>query len=211
MKTIGTLLKDARAKKRYSVARLERITKIRTDYIRAIEEENWNSLPERPVVAGFINSIAQSLAVDQKQAAALFRRDYPPKKLRVNPKPDLLNKFVWSPRLTFLVGIFAIIIAVLGYLTFQYLNFIRPPNLEVNTPFENQVIRESKIKVTGSTDPDVSIVVNNQPVMVEESGNFLTEIEIYEGTDEIVVKAKSRSGKETVVRRKIVPELDQSK
>jgi len=208
MKTIGTLLKDARAKKRYSVARLERITKIRTDYIRAIEEENWNSLPERPVVAGFVNSIAQSLAVDQKQAAALFRRDYPPKKLRVNPKPDLLNKFVWSPRLTFLVGIFTIIIAVLGYLTFQYLNFIRPPNLEINRPLENQVIEESTIEVAGTTHPDASVVVNNQPVIVEEDGNFLTEVEIYEGTNEIVITAKSRSGKETMVRRKIIPTLD---
>lgn len=208
MKTIGKLLKDARVKKRYSVARLEKITKIRTSYINAIEKESWNDLPERPVVAGFVNSIAQSLNVDKKQAAALFRRDFPPTTLRVNPKPDLLSKFVWSPRLTFLLGIFVVIIAILGYLTFQYIGFIRPPNLEVTVPLADQVVEENKIRVIGTTDSDASIVVNNQPVIVGESGDFVTEIEIYEGTNEIVITATSRSGKVTVVRRKIIPKLN---
>lgn len=208
MKTIGQLLKDARAKKRYSVARLERMTKIRKDYIRAIEGESWDELPDRPVVAGFVNSITQNLDIDQNKAAALFRRDYPPKQLRVNPKKDQVNKFVWSPRLTFLLGIFVVILAILGYLAFQYLTFIRPPGLEVSTPFENQVVKESSIRVSGNTDPEASIVVNNQPVIVEEDGNFVTEIEIFEGTSEIVIMAKSRSGKETVIRRKIEPKLE---
>jgi cytoskeletal protein RodZ len=207
MKTIGKLLKDTRVKKRYSVARLEKITKIRTDYIRAIEAENWDSLPEKPVVAGFINSIAQSLGVDKKQTSALFRRDYPPRTLRVNPKPDLLNKFVWSPRLTFIVGIFLVVLTIIGYLAFQYINFISPPSLEVSTPFENQVITENKLKVTGTTDSDASVVVNNQPVIVGEGGNFMTEIEIFGGTGEIIISAKSRSGKETVIHRKIIPKL----
>jgi cytoskeletal protein RodZ len=208
MKTVGQLLKDAREKKRYSVARLERITKIRKDYIRAIEKESWDDLPERPVVAGFVNSITQNLDVDQNKAAALFRRDYPPKQLRVNPKQDQVNKFVWSPRLTFLLGIFVVVLTILGYLAFQYLTFIRPPRLEVSTPFENQVVKENSIRVSGNTDPEASIVVNNQPVIVGEGGDFVTEIEIFKGTSEIVIMAKSRSGKETVIRRKIEPELE---
>jgi len=208
MKKIGQVLKDARAKKRYSVARLERITKIRKDYIRAIENESWDDLPERPVVAGFVNSITQQLDIDQNKVAALFRRDYPPKELRVNPKKDLLNKFVWSPRLTFLLGIFVVILAIVGYLVFQYISFIRPPSLEVSTPFENQVIKESTIRVSGNTDPEASVVVNNQPVIVEEGGDFVTEVEIFEGTNEISIVAKSRSGKETVIRRKIKPEIE---
>ena len=45
--------------------------------------------------------------------------------------------------------------------------------------------------------------------IVGEDGTFETEIEIFEGTGEVVVVAKSRSGKETVVARKIKPELRQ--
>ena len=208
MKTIGELIKKERVKKRSSRARLEKVTKIRKDYISAIEEEDWDKLPERPVVAGFVNSIAQALNIERKQASALFRRDYPPKKLRVSPKPDILNKFVWSPRLTFLVGIVAVIIVILSYLTIQYTRFIQPPVLEVTTPSEGQIIKENIIRVTGTTDPDASVVINNQPVIIEEYGSFLAEIEIFQETYEIVITAKSRSGKETVIRRKIIPELD---
>jgi cytoskeletal protein RodZ len=208
MKTIGQLLKETRATKRYSVAKLEKITKIRKDYIRAIEGEVWDELPERPVVAGFVNSIATHLGVDSKKAAALFRRDYPPRKLRVNPKKDQVNRFVWSPRLTFIVGVLLVVLTIAGYLSFQYFTFIRPPKLEVGSPFENQVIEESVIRVSGNTDPEATVVVNNQPVIVGEDGGFVTEVEVFEGTDEIEVVAKSRSGKETVIRRKIRPELE---
>ena len=42
---------------------------------------------------------------------------------------------------------------------------------------------------------------------MDENGYFSAKIEIFEGTSEVVVIAKTRSGKETVIRRKIVPEL----
>ena len=58
----------------------------------------------------------------------------------------------------------------------------------------------------GETDPEASIIVNNQPVIVEENGRFETEIEIFEGTREIIVVSKSRSGKISTLTRKIIPE-----
>ena len=207
MKTIGELLKEKRVKKRHSQARLEKITKIRKSYIDAIEKENWNRLPERPVVAGFVKNIAQALNVDQRQTSALFRRDYPPRSLRVNPKPDVLTKFVWSPRLTFLVGVLLVVFGIFAYLIAQYISFIRPPSLEVITPTENEIVNMRVIEVAGFTDADASVVINNQPVIVKEDGKFVAEIEIFEGTEVVVIKAKSRSGKETLVRRKIIPDL----
>ena len=42
IKTIGETLKEARLKKRYSLDRVEKETKIKKEFIEAIEEENWN-------------------------------------------------------------------------------------------------------------------------------------------------------------------------
>jgi hypothetical protein len=63
------------------------------------------------------------------------------------------------------------------------------------------------VLVVGKTDEDVTVKVNNQPVLLGIDGTFQVEIQIYEGTKEIDVQAISRSGKETVIRRTIVPEL----
>ena len=105
MRTVGKFIKEARVKKRHSRVGLEKVTKIKREFIKAIEEENWEKLPEFPVVAGFVKNIVGVLKIDQKQAVALLRRDYPPKKLAINPKPYVSDRFTWSPRLTFLAAV----------------------------------------------------------------------------------------------------------
>lgn len=208
METIGKVLKKARVRKRFSQARLEKETKIKREFIEAVEKEEWKKLPEFPVVLGFVKNLGRTLALDQKRVVALLRRDYPPRSLRINPKPDVSDKFIWSPRFTFVVGVAVVVVIILGYLSFQYKKFISPPNLEVYEPAEGETIIEQKVFVLGITDPDAVIKINNQLVLVSEEGEFEAEIEIFKGTEELVIRAVSRSGKETIIRRKIIPELE---
>lgn len=207
MKTVGEVIKEVRMKKGLSRAHLGSLTKIKKDFIRAIEEENWGSLPEYPVVSGFVGSLAGALDMEKDQVMALLRRDYPPKTIKLNPNPDVGSKFVWTPRLTFILGVVIILVVALGYLGFQYFKFITPPVLEVGIPEENAIITKSPTEVGGKTTFGSVVEVNNQPVIISENGDFTTEIEVSEETQEIVVKATSRSGKETTLIRKIKVEF----
>lgn len=209
MKRIGEILKGARLKKKVSFSNLEKETKIKREYIVSLEKEDWERLPEYPVLIGFTKNLAQALGIDREYAAATLRRDYPPKKLSVNPKPDVGDKFVWSPRLTFILGAIVTVLVALFYLTLQYLKFTSPPKLEISEPQENMVVTENIIKVTGVTDSDSVVLVNNQPAIVDDKGNFVTEIEVFEGTTEVKIVARSRSGKETMVNRSIKVEFSE--
>lgn len=208
MKTIGKFLKHARLKKKVTRETLAKETKIKRGFIEALESESWEKLPEYPVVLGFVKKIAQSLGISQEQAMAILRRDYPPKSISVNPKPDLNSKFLWSPKLTFLLGVIFVILIVLGYLGFQYFKFISPPELSISKPAEEEVITDDSLKVVGRTEPDATIKVNKQPVLVNDDGSFEAVIEINENTNEILVEAVSRSGKLTTLKRKIRPEIE---
>jgi hypothetical protein len=207
MKTAGRYLKEARLKKRFSLSKVEDETKIKKEFIESLENNNWQTLPDFAVVLGFVKNIAKFLDLNEKQMAAILRRDYPPKDLSVNPKPDVVNKFIWSPKITFVVGISLVLLLVFGYLGYQYKKFVSPPFLEITEPKEGEVVRNRNVWVLGKTDQDVVLKINNQPVLVEDEGHFKAEIQIYEGTTEIVVKAVSRSGKETTLKRTIRPEL----
>ena len=209
MKNIGETLKEARVKKRFSKKNIAKTTKIKEEFIDSIEKQNWEKLPEFAVVQGFVKSIAHALKLNDEQAVALLGRDYPPKEVRVNPKPDVGGKFRWSPRTTFLLGVGSIILFILGYLSFEYYKFTSPPKLEVNSPTENMQVENLTVNVEGKTEPDATVKINNQLIIVEENGTFSAEIEISPNTEEIVVISVSRSGKETVVRRKIEPKLNQ--
>ncbi len=203
MRSVGHVIKEERVAKGLTLDNLASETKIKREFIRAIEKGNWGALPEYPVVSGFVKNIFKSLELDENSGLALLRRDYPPQKLPVNPKPDVSREFVWSPKLTFLTGIGAVALAILGYLIFQYIGFISPPRLNVDTPTDGQVITSNKVTVSGSTDTEASINVNNQPVIVGEDGRFESQVEVVTETREVVVTAKSRSGKETRISRKI--------
>ena len=203
MKTIGLILKEARIAKKVSFSNIEEITKIKSSFIEAIEEEKWESLPPFPTVLGFVKSIAGAIDVDEKMAAAVLKRDYPPQKLRVLPKPDVSNKFAWSPKLTFAIGVASVLVILFGYLTFQYIHFISPPRLRVESPKEDQIVNGNSVTVFGSTDVDAKITVNNQPVEVSTDGKFSVSLDVVPETHQIVVQASSRSGKVTTVSRTI--------
>lgn len=207
MTSIGLYLKEARLKKKYSIAHLEGMTKIKRDFLEAIEDQNWNKLPSFSVVSGFVKSIAKALEISENQAVAFLRRDYPPKDIRINPKPDVSNHFVWTPKLTFFVGIFLILSLILGYLGYEYVNFISPPTVEITDPREGQVVTRQLYTVDGKVTPGSTVKVNNQQANVDDSGKFESQIEVSNDLKEIVVVATSRSGKVTTVHRTIRPEL----
>src|SRR4030042_4994615 len=187
MKTIGLIIKEARARRKFSLSKLEKEIKIKKNFLQAIEKEEWGKLPDFAVVAGFVKNISKALNLDEEKSVAVLRRDYPPKVLAVNPKPDISDSFVWSPKLTFLVGIIVVIMLVLGYLAFQYFRFISPPSLAVTEPKQNQVVSEKLLVVSAKTDTDATVKVNNQPAIVDADGKFATTIEINDKTTEIEV------------------------
>lgn len=203
MKKIGQILKEARLKKKISLLKLENLTKIKREFISLIEKNDWDNLPDFPVVSGFVKNLAVVLEVNLQNANAILRRDYPPKKLSINPKPDIGPKFSWSPKLTFMVGIGIIILLILSYLGLEYLKFISPPTLQISNPTENEVVLSNEVQVKGKTATDVKITVNNQPVIVDQDGNFVGEIEITNETKDLKFVAISRSGKVTKISRNI--------
>lgn len=64
LESIGTLLKKCREQKGLTLKDIENITKIRTKYIEAIEQDNFEVIPGEVYVKGFIRSYADSLGLD---------------------------------------------------------------------------------------------------------------------------------------------------
>ncbi len=209
MKTIGLLLKEGRLKSNLSIEEIADETKIKKEFIEAIEKEKWKDLPDYTVVVGFIKNIASFIGLEPKDAIAFLRRDYPPKKNEkyAAPQQAISSRFHWSPRLTFALLAGFIILMIGGYLLSQYLHFVSPPVLSLLEPKENAIVTQTNLKIVGVTDPEASLKVNNQPVIVKDDGSFEAEIEINATTSKIEVRAISRAGKETTLVRTIKPKL----
>lgn len=208
MKTVGEILKEERLKKRYSLDSLENATKIKKEFIEAIEKGKWSELPDMAVVLGFVRTLSTHLGLVQEKTLAILRRDYPPRKSMINPKPDISKNSFWNPKRAFLITISILVIILVGYLGFQYFSFISPPKLEIFGPKEEELINEENIKVSGKTDLDSVVKINDEQVLLNADGEFETNIKIDKNTTEIEIKAISRFGKETKITRKIKVDLN---
>lgn len=72
---IGAILRQARARREIELAEVEAATRIRLKYLRAIEAEEWDVLPEGVYARGFIRTYASFLGLDGERLAEDYRRE----------------------------------------------------------------------------------------------------------------------------------------
>ncbi|MBI2036046.1 helix-turn-helix domain-containing protein [Candidatus Microgenomates bacterium] len=201
----GEILKVKRLEKKLSFEEVEKETKIRMKFLRALEEGDLTLFHSTAYARGFLKNYAEFLELDTKLILALFRRETTLQKLKVIPQGmvEKNSPLRITPTRAALLVVFFILMAVSYYLFQQYRGFLAAPALTLEKPKEQQLVAEGEIEVTGKTDIDATILVNSQPAVLEESGRFSIKINVFAGETTITVVAKNRRGKETVITRKI--------
>jgi cytoskeletal protein RodZ len=73
---IGNTLREARIRRGLSISDVESVTKIRSKYLEALEEDDFEVLPGPTVVKGFLRSYAIFLKLDSELILAEYRSQY---------------------------------------------------------------------------------------------------------------------------------------
>lgn len=194
MRTVGTILKQARDRKRLTRQQIAHQTKIKERFLAALEEGNLQALPNYSIAQGFARSYARVVGVDPGLARALLRRDFPQEAAaRRADEMSLSGRPVWTPRTTIVAVLVVVLAAASFYLVRQYILFAAPPFLEVNVDKS-----EEQVLVSGKTSPSATVRVDSKTVLVEKDGTFRTAFAKSEIGETLTVTATSRSGKETV-------------
>jgi len=207
-KTIGEILKEERTAHRLSLEELSKRTRIRVEYLKALEANKFNKLPAATFVKGYIKSYARVFTLDFEPLIALLRRDFKESaKGKLVPreflKPVLKKQRYLRPVTIFLFTLIAVFLVLAGYIGFQWYNFNRPPELIVISPQEDEFV-SSQVVVEGKTNIEAILTVNASPVAIKSDGTFKTEVYLpREGIATITVEASDRRGKSSMVQRTI--------
>src|SRR3954447_445202 len=65
-KSVGQVLEEARTRRGIDLNEAQRVTKIRVKFLRAIEEDRWEALPEPVYVRSFLSTYARFLGIDDE-------------------------------------------------------------------------------------------------------------------------------------------------
>ncbi len=207
-KTIGELLRDERTAHRMSVAELSSRTRVRPEYLEALEGNIFSALPAATFVRGYIKAYAQVFGLDYRPLLGLLRRDYKESTQgQLIPRDFLkpvLKKRQLSTPITGAVIILAVIFSViLGYVGVQWYQLNQPPTLTVSSPTENQSVA-AQVEVIGQTKPEATVKINDEPVALQPDGSFMSQIILpREGLNTITVEASDRQGKVRLVQRTV--------
>ncbi len=205
MKTVGELLRQERLKQHKSLEQIAEKTKIRPGILDYLEKGEYQFLPSRMYVQGFVKAYAQALKLDVDKALAFFRREYDmqDQEERTPPQPIKRTGLIITPgKLLTVVGTF-LLLAFFGVLFWQYQQFAGRPVLVIDYPPDQAVVQSQFVNVIGKTDPEATVLVNGQLVMVTAEGTFQVTLTLQEGHNRITVVARSNIGKETILERAV--------
>lgn len=208
MRTVGQILKEERNRKFYTLDEVEKATKIRKELLEELEADHYSKLPPPTFVQGFIKNYGRFLGLNTEKLLALFRREfsdqkYPPRILESFSNPLQKNKFSLTP--TKLLGMVVLVLVAIffSYLWFEYKFLVEAPFLEVTQPQDQQTYDVALISVTGRSDPESKVSINNQEIQVDLSGKFSQEVSLKEGSNNIMVMSTSKGGKMSKVERTV--------
>ncbi len=202
----GQKLREERIKKGLTINDVSKGTKIKTSFLDAIEKGEYQKLPSSTYAQGFVKNYAQFLGLEETEILALFRREFDEEKIfKVLPEglakddfPISRFKFHQTAKI-----IFFVFIVLLAYIFFQYkYAFINPP-LTVSSPSEGEIISSQTITVSGKTDSNATVYINNDPTSLNSNGTFKKNINVFTGKTTITIKVVNSFGKEKTIDRHI--------
>lgn len=203
---VGQILFDARNKKGLSLEDVSKAIKIKTSFLSAIEKGEYQKLPSRAYAWGFVRNYVEYLGLAEKETMALFRREFDEEKIyKVLPEglPQSEGFSISRIRLGQSVILIALLlISLIFYILFQNRYVFLNPPLEIYSPKEREIVT-SPVEITGKTDSNATVFVNNSAVFLEEKGMFKKNLDVFLGKNTITIRAVNRFGKETKIERHV--------
>lgn len=199
MKKVSDFLREEREYKELSLEDIEKTTKIKKEFLVAIEEGRLHSLPSESYAMGFVKNYAEVLGIPSGKIAPLFRREYLSEKVQVVPEfrktqHKFKKKLLFNSKFTVL---FSALLIVFVYIIIQYSSLLFGPKLIVTNPKNNAVVNDNTVEVSGTTDQYATVTVDGDEAYVTIQGNFKKNLYVFEGDKTINVVAKNRFGKTT--------------
>lgn len=209
MKSVGEILKNKRLEKKFSLDDVHKFVKIHPQFLKALEEGEYKVFSNKIHATGFLKNYAEFLELDVTKLLGLWRREYagyfdkkkesPKKSKRLEPA-----KILFTPGLVLSVIAVVLVFLFFGYLFYQYRSYSGAPKLEIYTPQNSIVVNSEILDVTGKTDRDSVLLINNQRVLLDKDGSFVTSLKLKEGLNTLSFLSVNKLGRETEEIRTII-------
>ncbi|MFQ6000775.1 MAG: helix-turn-helix domain-containing protein [Anaerolineae bacterium] len=173
MGELGEMLREARERKGVSPAEVEEETKIRERLIMALEEEDYDILPDRIYTKGLLKNYARYLGLDKSEVMRLFGEE----EATPTPIPPASQALASPPLLSPDLIVILVIFMALGLLGFWgYRQYLAPiltpllsatPTVEASFPTPEATATRTLPPSPSPTRTPTEVVITGLPLEIE--------------------------------------------
>jgi cytoskeletal protein RodZ len=208
IKTIGEILRSKRREKGLVLKQAAEVTRIRAEYLKALETGNYKIFPSEVYVKGFLKNYAKFLGIDTKKALAMYRRENNQiKEAQIQTMKVKKNRFDFTltPEKLILVIVGIITVSIVYYIISQVSTITKRPDLSISEPIAvtaeetgNYSTEAEKINIKGKVSTGATLKLNGDNITTNNLQQFeVLDQELNPGENEFVFIAESQFGRQT--------------
>lgn len=204
-KTVGERLKRARKEKQIEIKEIADLIKINSKYLKALEEGRYESLPEDVYTRNFLKTYAHFLGLNVAEIMELYEKEWQISSHYLKEKKKRKVRRSFFPKISFrylFLVIFLLFFFVISALFIK--RTFSSPKLTIIYPPDNLIVKNRLIEISGRTEKDSYVKINNQEVFCDPNGYFKEKVVLQDGLNIIKIISAKKHSKEAVVLRKIL-------
>jgi len=208
--SLGEMLQLKRKEKNNSFEQVSKITKIKVDYLQALENGDYDHLPDGVYGKNFLKQYCVFLGLRYRRLLPIYEKE----RAAVSGDVDLKKIFCHqrAPKRYFFLlpkffrSIILVVVILSGffYIGYRIKGIIAPPDLEVFFPPQNYITEKNTIEIYGHLEEDSFLFINDLPVIAQTTGDFREPINLKTGMNTISIKAQKKYSKNTVIVRQVL-------
>lgn len=210
--SLGEKLRKIRESNFYTTKRLAKNLLIHEKYVKAIENNCYENLPDKMSTKNFIGSYAKFFKKDPSPYLNQYFEEtkkngitpITPIKTRIQKPVNNGFKFWATSNLAKNLLIAFLILAFISYIGLEIKKIITAPELILSAPQDEQIVKMPIIKVVGKTEKEAKLKINGEIVMPHSDGSFDVELDLQKGLNLIKISAAKKYSKENIIYRKII-------
>lgn len=192
MLTVGNLLKKAREHSGKPIEEIAQVIRIKPDYLRKIEQNDFTDFNSSTFVKGFIRSYASFLGLDAENIVALFRRQIGEEDVPLKAKKTISRQhgIVISPMTIVSVALVLFFTGLFGFLISQFYRLQQPPALTIVQPADAiTTVNTTSYEIKGLTEENALMTVNGTQLQLRDDHTFSLLVQLKEGDNSFTFDA----------------------
>ncbi len=200
---LGKVFKRYREEAGLKIEQVEKDTKISQRMLLALENDNYDILPEDLYVKNIIKTYAEYLFLDYNKLLNLYRTsrgEIKDEKFKIKKT----NRVYITPQIFRYIVISVIFLILAVYLGLQINNIFTMPDLVVYQPDKNLTTSQNFIEIKGKTEKETRVLINNKEIYIDSNGEFKATLDLQKGLNTIKISASKKHSKENVIFREVL-------